>query len=682
MSAINPRKRRPLRTALPVFLLLIVALLAGGNLPTMLLGAKKLDIAGRAPIHDGPATAQADWSHYGGDPGGARHAALDVITPANVGTLEIAWRYATGDAKRPIEIREQAASEATPILIEDKLVFCTPFNEVIAIDPGSGREIWRFDPKIDLDQRPANQFVCRGVAYWKDAVAEPAAPCASRIFMGTNDSRLIAVDALTGAACESFGVSGEAAIDAGMDLVWPGEFQITSPPVIAKDVVIVGSSISDNARVVAPSGAVRAFDARTGAPKWSFDPVPRSKDAPNAGDWKGEGVPREGHANVWAPMSVDEARGLVFLPTSSASPDFFGGLRPGDNRHANSVVALRAETGEVVWSFQTVHHDIWDYDLPAQPGLYTVWRGGAPHDVVAQVTKTGHVFVLDRDTGEPFLPVEERPVPQSAEYGEALSPTQPFPALTPAIVPDRVAPKEAFGLTLLDRLYCQREIAKARREGLFTPPSLQGTLIYPFNGGGANWGGASFDARRNLLVVNMSNVAHRVTLVPSEAVEAEREAHHDAEISPQRGAPFGVRRDLLVSPFWLPCTPPPWGVIAGVDLASGKIVWRRRFGTTEDIAGGLAFDVGTPNFGGPLTTAGGLVFIGAAMDDYLRAFDSETGEELWKGRLPAGGQATPMSYEWRGRQYVVIYAGGHARSTTTLGDEIVAFALPEKSPAD
>jgi quinoprotein glucose dehydrogenase len=376
-------------------------------------------------------------------------------------------------------------------------------------------------------------------------------------------------------------------------------------------------------------------------------------------------------------MSVDAARGLVFLPTSSPSPDFFGGLRPGDNRYANSIVALKIETGEVAWAFQLVHHDIWDYDLPAQPGLYSVWRDGRRHDVVAQVTKTGHIFVLDRDTGAPFLPIEERAVPQGAVDGEYLSPTQPIPAQTPAIVPDRVSEKEAFGLTYFDRRFCAKAIGELRAEGLFTPPSTQGTLIHPFTGGGANWGGAAYDASRNLLVVNMSNMAHRVTLIPADKVDAEAATHHDAEIAPQRGAPFGVRRDILVSPLGLPCTPPPWGVLAAVDLDTGEIVWRSRLGTTRDLAGGLAFDTGTPNLGGPIATAGGLVFISATLDYYLRAFDIETGDELWKARLPAGGQATPMTYEWQGRQYVVIYAGGYGRAGTKLGDSLVAFALAE-----
>ncbi|MEO1136710.1 MAG: PQQ-binding-like beta-propeller repeat protein, partial [Pseudomonadota bacterium] len=571
-----------LLTALSL-VLIVGALGLSGSMAPLLGGATGLDIDGVAKPHGEPVDANAHrWAHYGGDAGGSRYVDLDAITPDNVRRLKKAWEYRTGDIQRPVALRNRSASEATPILVGDSLVFCTPFNEVIALHPETGEEKWRFDPQINLDQRPANQFVCRGVAQWRDALANPHGACSQRIFMGTNDARLVALDAQTGALCRDFSDGGIVTIEPGMDLVWPGEFQITSPPVVINGVVVVGSAISDNARVAAPSGVVRAYDARTGTLKWTFDPIPRSPDAPNARDWHGGVIPVEGHANVWAPMSIDLARGLVFLPTSSASPDFFGGLRPGDNRYANAVVALHAETGDVAWSFQIVHHDIWDYDLPAQPGLYSVWRDGEAHDVVAQVTKTGHVFVLDRDTGAPFLPVEERPVPQGGAAGEYLSPTQPFPMATPAIVPDTLSPEDAFGLTWFDKRYCVQAIRNARGEGLYTPPSLKGTLLYPANGGGANWGGAAYDPARNLLVVNMSNFAHHVQLIPAAEVDTVSEVYHDSEVSPQTGAPFGMKREVLVSPLGLPCTPPPWGVLAGVNLASGEIVWRKTLGTVAD----------------------------------------------------------------------------------------------------
>ncbi|MEM7501635.1 MAG: pyrroloquinoline quinone-dependent dehydrogenase [Pseudomonadota bacterium] len=638
-------------------------------------GADSLDISGTASRHAGqPLSQHTGWAHYGADAGGHRFAAPAQITPANVQDLTLVWEYRTGDVENRAAVMGRAATEATPILFENQLVFCTPFNEIIAIHAETGAERWRFSPEINLEQRPANQFVCRGVTHWHD----PGAPdeCGDRIFMATNDGRLFAVDARNGQRCSRFGRNGEIVIDPGMPLWWPGEFQMTSPPVVVGQSLVVGSAISDNARVVAPRGSVRAFDVATGEPIWSFDPIPRHSADAASTSWEAPGTPVEGHANVWAPMSVDERRGLIFLPTSSPSPDFYGGLRPGDNRYANSVVALDGQTGQVAWSFQTVHHDVWDYDVPAQPGLYSVWRDGHWHEVVAQVTKTGFVFTLERETGTPFLPIVERPVPQDAAPGEELSATQPFPAATPPIVPNTLSGDDAFGITWFDKRACRKSIEAAKANGLYTPPSEQGTIIYPFTGGGANWGGAAYDSSRNLLVVNMSNMAHLVSLIPADQVEEAQEVFHDQEVSPQAGAPYGMKRAALLSPLGLPCTPPPWGVLAGIDLATGEIVWRTSLGTTEDLSPGPGIKLGTPNFGGPIITGGGLIFIGAAMDDYLRAFDVETGRELWRGRLPAGGQATPMTYEIGGKQYVVIYAGGNARAGTTLGDSVIAFALP------
>jgi len=674
-------KLKPLQIGLLLFFGLSAVTFLGGSAVWSIGGPQhNLDIRGAAPLVSEATTQVGDgWPAYGGDAGGAHYSAASEITPQNVRQLQLAWEYHSGAFSGRGSARERSALETTPILVDGSLIFCTQFNDVIAIDPGTGAERWRHMEHVTLDRRPGNQYTCRGVAYWRDARAQAGAPCASRVFMGTVDARVIALDAKTGAACESFGQHGALTIEPSVALRWPGEFQITSAPAVIGDTVVVGSSIGDNLRTRAPLGTVHAFSARTGAPVWSFNPVPRAYDDPARASWAGDSADVAGHANVWSTISVDAARGLVFLPTSSPSPDFYGGNRAGDNRYADSVVALDGATGRVVWHFQTVHHDVWDYDLPAQPGLYTVWRDGVAHDVVAQVTKTGLVFVLDRATGQPFLPVTERPVPQGGVPGETLSPTQPSPE-TPRLVPDHLDPGDAFGITLWDRLACMNAIGALRRDGTFTPPTTQGTLVYPFTGGGANWGGAAFDPRRNLLVINMSNMAHAVRLYHKTRDDEEAtEVGHDAETAPMEGAPYSMSRKTLLSPLGLPCTPPPWGVIAGVDLASGRIVWRRTLGTTEDLAPGrIALPLGTPNFGGPITTAGGLVFIGAAMDDYLRAFDTETGAELWKGRLPAGGQATPMTYTWQGRQYVVIAAGGHARIGSRLGDSIVAFALPPR----
>lgn len=611
------------------------------------------------------------WESWGSDPGGSRFSPLHEITSDNVGQLIRAFEFHTGDVTtRPPEVMRRTKFEATPLFVEDSLIFCSPFNEVIALDPGTGAQKWRYDPKIAINQRPANRYVCRGVTYWVDDAAPPGAACQSRIFMGTNDVRLIALDAKTGLPCADFGKSGEIKLDIGMALEWPGEFQITSPPAVGRGVVVVGSSIGDSRRVDAPSGVVRAFDARTGAPRWTFEPLKR------------DGI-EAGHANVWAPMSVDAARGLVFLPTSSPSPDFWGGKRPGNNEHANSVVALRIETGELVWAFQTVHHDVWDYDLPAQPTLVRIETGEGSRDVVIQPTKQGFVFVLDRDTGKPVWPVEERAVPQGGAEGERLSPTQPYPTHVPALTSQTISTDDALSLLPgLRSSSCEQKFAGARNEGLFTPPSTQGTLEFPFTGGGVNWGSAAFDPVNQILYANTSRAVHLITLIPrADAAGFNPPPGHD--FGRQKGAPYAISRSVVMSPLGLLCNKPPWGEMVAVDLKAGQILWRSTVGTTEDLAPlGVPLPFGSPLVNGLAVTAGGVVFTGA-MDAYLRAFDARSGRELWQGRLPVPGVANPMTYVWKGEQYVAIGAGGHSEAGTSIGDSLVAFRLarPGEAPS-
>ncbi len=609
------------------------------------------------------------WENWGGDPGGTRFSPLAQITPANVGNLVPAWDFRTGDLEnRPPALMARTKFEATPLFVEDSLIFCTPFNEVIALDPGTGAQKWRYDPKISAAQRPANRYNCRGVTYWVDRQAAEGAACRSRIFMGTNDYRLIALDARSGVPCADFGSNGEVGIEIGKPLLWPGEFQITSAPVVSRGVVVVGSSIADNVRVDAPPGTVRAFDARTGAARWSFDPLVHDHIS-------------AGHANVWAPMSADDARGLVFLPTTSPSPDFFGGKRPGNNEHANSVVALRSETGELVWSFQTVHHDVWDYDLPAQPTLARIDTGEGMRDVVIQPTKQGFVFVLDRDTGKPVWPVEERAVPQGGVEGEQLSPTQPFPTHVPPLMPQQFSSADVFKpFPTLGRSSCDQKLEGLRNDGLFTPPSTQGTIEFPMSGGGVNWGGAAFDPVNQILYANTSYAIHIIKLIPRAEVDAFKRPP-GSDFGPQRGAPFALSRVVALSGLGLLCNKPPWGAMVAVDLKAGRILWRSSVGTTEDRAPlGLAFHWGAPLVNGVAVTAGGLVFTGA-MDAYLRALDAKSGEELWQGRLPVPGIANPMTYLWKGEQYVAIAAGGHSESGATIGDSVVAFRLARQGEA-
>jgi quinoprotein glucose dehydrogenase len=611
------------------------------------------------------AAPAVSWEHWGGDRGGTRFSSLGQITPANVNNLVRAWEFRTGDLDmRPPAAMARTKFETTPLFVENSLIFCSPFNEVIAVDPGTGVQKWRYDPKISTSQRPANRYNCRGVAYWVDEQAAESAACHARIFTGTNDARVIALDARTGIPCADFGAGGEVKLDIGMSLLWPGEFQITSAPVVSRGIVIVGSSISDNARVDAPSGAVRGFDARNGRLRWNWDPLVH------------DGIVA-GAANVWAPMSSDEERGLLFLPTSSPSPDFWGGRRPGNNEHANSVVALRTETGELVWSFQTTHHDVWDYDLPAQPTLARIDTGAGMHDAVIQPTKHGFVFVLDRDTGKPIWPVEERSVPQGAVEGEQLSPTQPFPTHVPALTPQQISAGDVFRpFAFLPSSGCEKRLAAARNEGLYTPPSTQGTLLFPMTGGGVNWGGVAFDPVNQILYANTSRAVHIIKLIPR--AEAEGNPPPGIEFGLQRGAPFAMTRTLAMSSLGMPCNKPPWGVMVAVDLKAGKILWQSSVGTTEDKAPlGIAFNSGMPLVNGVVITAGGLVFTGA-MDAYLRAFDAKSGAELWHGRLPVPGIANPMTYLWNGEQYVVIAAGGHSEAGSTIGDSVVAFRLPRQ----
>jgi quinoprotein glucose dehydrogenase len=559
-------------------------------------------------------------------------------------------------------------------VVDGTLFLCTPFNRVIALDPETGAERWTFDPKIDRQANYANQALCRGVATWRDRAAPPGAACRRRVLSATNDGRLFALDAATGVPCADFGVAGQVELKRGVgEERWPGEYQVTSAPQVVGDVVAVGSAVSDNQRVDAPSGVVRGYDARTGALRWSFDLAPPGHPRPADGSYV------RGTPNVWAPMSADPERGLLFLPTGNPAPDYYRGDIPQLDHYGSSVLALRAETGEVAWRFQTVHHDLWDYDVPAQPTLVDLRRAEGPVPALLQPTKMGHLFVLHRETGVPLFPVEERPVPQDGAPGEALSPTQPFPVKPPPLVRTVLRPEDAWGLTPFDRAWCRRRIAELRSDGIFTPPTLQGSVMYPGNAGGSNWGGIAVDPERQLAVANLMDLPWTVQLVPGADVQRLREENPGQEISPQKGTAYGMWRRALLSPLGLPCNSPPWGTLAAIDLATGDVRWQVPFGTVRDIAPiPIPWKAGVPNIGGPLLTASGLVFIGAAMDDYLRAFDVESGEELWKARLPAGGQATPMTYRARpgGRQFVVIAAGGHSRAGTTLGDHVVAWALP------
>ena len=623
-------------------------------------------------------SAPDDWPCYGHDAGGSRYSPLTQINRENVEKLKVAWTFHTGDTSDGKGTRRRSGFETTPLLVDGTLYLTTPFNRVIALDPETGSQRWAYDPEIKPNWDYGDGLINRGVATWLDPeraseTRSNAVPQARRrIFEATLDARLIALDAATGTPCRDFGKQGQVSLR-DVPRYQHGKYHMTSPPAVIDDLVVVGSAIDDNTRAEMPSGVVRAFEARSGKLRWKWDPLvtPQRSAADSSSP-----VWRTGAGNAWSIMTVDTERHLIFVPTGSASPDYYGGLRPGDNKWANSVVALQVQTGELAWGFQLVHHDLWDYDTAAAPLLATLKRDGKEIPVVIAGNKTGFLYVLNRETGSPVFPVEERPVPQSDVPGEVTSPTQPFPAAPPALVSQTFSTNEIWALNDAERKTCLQQIGSLRNEGIFTPPSLQGTLVIPGNVGGMNWSGFAFDPVKGLLFVNVNNIAAMVKLIPREAFEHPAAPAERGEYAPQAGTPYGMFRRFLQAPSNLPFSPPPWGMLAAVDLAEGKIRWRVPLGS---FPGGPAVPPGCVSLGGPIVTAGGLVFVAGTIDPFIRAFDTESGKELWKAQLPASGAATPMTYVTHagGKQFLVIAAGGHAKVTEEKqSDAVVAFALP------
>lgn len=665
-----------------------------------------------ASVATSPQETAADWPAYGGTNAGQRYSRLSQISTTNVTRLQEAWSFQSGDLN-PSEGRVFYSSQNTPIKAEDFLYTCTPTNRVFALDPGTGEVRWSYDPKVPAaTMESLFTAACRAVAYFDDgaaagrpdaiarmpAVAGAVGPvprggsqCHRRVFVATADGRLIALDAVGGFLCPDFGDKGVVDMTVGMGLREKGFASNTSGATVAGGLLILGQQVSDNQRRDAPSGVVRAYDARTGALRWAWDALRPDARAPLA---PGEIYPR-GTPNVWNIISADESLGLAYLATGNAAADQWGGNRtPEEERATDAVVAVDLASGATRWVYSTVNHDLWDYDLGAQPMLVDVQIDGVARRAVMQASKTGNMFLLDAATGEPLRPVEQRPAPQGSAPGDWVAATQPQSVFFPNIggVPgreaERIDARYAFGLTPIDAALCRISFHQHRYEGMFTPPTTDkaGMLLFPGTVGGMNWGGLGYDPQRRLLIANNSRLPNLVILHPRDQVKDKAVgsggARPDQEVAPQSGTPFGVTRPIWWSALKVPCISPPWGYLSAIHIDTGELVWSKPLGTGFDVGPlgiptFLKIPVGTPNLGGPLVTAGGLTFIGAAQDDFLRAFETDTGRLLWQARLPAGPQAGPMTYEHEGRQYVAVTATGHARFETTAGDFLKVYALPE-----
>ena len=656
-----------------------------------------------------------EWVAYGRTGLGQRYSPLAQITPANVANLQVAWTYHTGDVRGRSGDPEETTYEVTPLKIGNRLFLCTPHQRVIALDATTGTEVWRYDPRI-RGNLALQHLTCRGLSYYPgppqgQAAAPPAAlppedvarreaaraavpdlpiaaedaarrrqDCAAKLFMPTADGRLIALDPETGAVCTNFG-GGTGQIDlwANMPNIRPGAYYSTSPPPVAGNLVIVGGTVLDNVSVREQSGVIRAYDANTGALVWNWDSGDPDATAPIPPDR----TYTANSPNSWAIMSVDEGLGLVYVPMGNQPPDQWGGRRsPSVERLSSSIVALDLASGRLRWVFQTVHHDLWDYDVPAQPSLLDLTINGQTVPALVQPTKQGEIYVLDRRSGTPILPVREVPAPQGAAEGDHTAPTQPVSALS--FGPTPLTGRDMWGATVFDQLACRIQFHRLRYEGRFTPPSVQGTLVYPGNFGVFNWGGIAVDPQRQIAFTTPTYLAFVSQLVPRAddttlyVQGANRPRGSLPALNENFGAPFAVKLHAFLSPLGIPCQAPPWGYVAGVELATGRIAWMHKNGTVQDLTPiPLPFRMGVPNLGGPIVTAGGVAFLSGTLDRYVRAYDVSNGRQLWESRLPAGGQATPMTYEGAdGRQFVLVVAGGHGSLGTRPGDAVIAYALP------
>lgn len=636
-----------------------------------------------------------DWPAYGRTQAGVRYSPLTQINSDNVDQLVEKWVFHTKDEKRPDDAVE-ITNEVTPIKVGDNLFLCTPHQYLISLDPATGREKWRFDSKLKYN-KSFQHMTCRGVAYYDQKnttefaksieVRQPvaSAECPQKVFLPVNDGRLIAVNAQTGDVCHDFGTEGEINLLTSMPYAYLGGYNPTSPPIVTGNTIIIGGSVTDNLSTKEPSGVIRGYDVNNGKLIWVFD-----TGAENPGTMPGKSTNFVHNSpNAWAPLAYDAQTDVVYIPTGVGTPDIWGGDRhPLKERYANSIVALKGSTGELLWHFQTTHHDLWDMDVPSQPSLVDIKTDkNEVIPAIYAVTKTGNIFVLDRRDGSPIVPITEKNVPVTVKsgpqtQGEHYSPTQPFSALNLAPA-NKLKESDMWGGTMADQLLCRIAFNKLNYDGIYTPPSENGTLVFPGNLGIFEWGGISVNQDRQVAVMNFITLPFisKLYLKDPDDKNTAGGGHGEQGLQPMTGTPYSVDIHPFLSPLGLPCKQPPWGFVAGIDLEKNQLVWKQRFGTIRDSLPGLIelppLKIGVPGLGGSISTAGNVMFVAASQDNYIRAFDVTNGNMLWEARLPAGGQATPMTYSVGGKQYIVIMAGGHGSFGTKMGDSLVAFGLPD-----
>jgi quinoprotein glucose dehydrogenase len=636
-----------------------------GNLPEEQVAAAP-DLGGNVP--------PGEWHQYGRTPYGQRYSPLDQVNVENVSNLQEVWRYQTGDVKLPEDVGE-TTYQVTPLKVGNSLYLCTPHNWAIAIDATTGEEQWKYDPNAGLNSDRQHQ-TCRGVTYYADPAAQPGQACAQRVYLPTSDARLIALDATNGEVCTSFAENGTLRLEQGMPYNPAGYYYSTSPPVIAAGKIIIGGAVNDNYSVRSQSGVIRAFDVNTGALVWNWDSGNPTQTAPLP-----EGQTYTANSpNSWSVFSVDEQIGLVYIPLGNQVPDQLGMNRSESvEKYSSSIVALDINTGADRWVRQTVHHDLWDMDVPAQPVLMNlITSGGEQVPALIGPTKQGDIYVLDRRNGEPIIPVTEQPAPGGAIPEDRTAPTQPISALN--FRPPTLEGRNMWGVTMFDQMVCRIWLKQLKYEGQYTPPSLEGTLVYPGNFGTFNWGSVAVDPERMVMFGMPTYLAFTSQLVPRSEVPPKGQDEKGSEqgLNRNEGAPYAVKMGPFLGPLQIPCQAPPWGYVSGTNLRNGEIAYKLKNGTVHDMTPlPLPFKLGVPGIGGPMITKGGVAFLGAAVDNYLRAYNLTNGEQLWEARLPAGGQATPMTYSVDdGRQFVVMVAGGHGSVGTKPGDYVIAYALP------